>query len=219
MGFFQIKVGRVVVILSLILVTGYMVIFWSILRSDAPKLPDRSEEIVAFDKAAKLRLDRALGENVQIDKELQDLKAQLKAANEKVESAEAATAAAESEKVASVVTVPPQAYRPGVIVLGMHRSGTSIIGGLMNKMGLNAGGPLIRPWHDNEKGFFERVDVVVQNDAIMQEQSIDYAQGTFRFDHLKGLKEVLNHYESATGSWFDNGRAGTTCSSAHLLLC
>jgi len=31
--------------------------------------------------------------------------------------------------------------RPGVIILGMHRSGTSIIGGLMNKMGLKTGGP------------------------------------------------------------------------------
>lgn len=30
-------------------------------------------------------------------------------------------------------------YRPGLIVLGMHRSGTSIVGGLLNKMGLHTG--------------------------------------------------------------------------------
>ena len=79
----------------------------------------------------------------------------------------------------------------------------------MNKMGLNTGGPLIRPWHDNEKGFFERIDVVVQNDAIMQKQSIDYAQSTYRFDTLKGLKEVLAHVEpSGADGWFNDGRNG-----------
>lgn len=42
----------------------------------------------------------------------------------------------------------------------MHRSGTSVLGGLVNKMGLKTGGPLIAPAEDNEKGFFERIDVV-----------------------------------------------------------
>ena len=42
----------------------------------------------------------------------------------------------------------------GIIILGMHRSGTSVVGGLMNAMGLNTGGSLIRPGNDNEKGFF-----------------------------------------------------------------
>ena len=42
----------------------------------------------------------------------------------------------------------------------MHRSGTSVLGGLINKMGLKTGGPLIAPAEDNEKGFFERIDVV-----------------------------------------------------------
>lgn len=204
MAFLQMKVGRVVMIIALIIAVGYVAIFLSILRSDTPKLPDHSEG-----ETAKLRLDRALQENEAIDRELRDLKAQLKLAKDMAESAETATAVAESGKEASVVL--PQAYRPGVIVLGMHRSGTSIIGGLMNKMGLNTGGPLIRPWHDNEKGFFERVDVVVQNDAIMQKQSIDYAQGTFRFDNLKGLKDVLNNLDPGTGDWFNDGRNGTTC--------
>jgi hypothetical protein len=44
--------------------------------------------------------------------------------------------------------------------VGMHRSGTSVLGGLINKMGLKTGGPLIAPAEDNEKGFFERIDVV-----------------------------------------------------------
>lgn len=81
--------------------------------------------------------------------------------------------------------------RPGVIILGMHRSGTSVLGGLMNKMGLKTGGPLIQPAEDNAKGFFERIDVVLQNDAIMRKQGIDYSSGTYKYDHIKGLKDIL----------------------------
>ena len=84
------------------------------------------------------------------------------------------------------------ASRSGVIVLGMHRSGTSIVGGLMTKMGLNTGGPLIQPNFDNEKGFFERIDVVLQNDYIMKRQNVHYAFNTYKYDALVGLKDVLN---------------------------
>jgi hypothetical protein len=98
------------------------------------------------------------------------------------------------------------AERPGVIILGMHRSGTSIIGGLLNKMGLNTGGPLIRPWHDNEKGFFERIDVVLQNDYIMHHQHVDYSANTHRYDAKQGLKEVLNNLEPSSGKFFNEGR-------------
>ena len=63
---------------------------------------------------------------------------------------------------------PISARVQGLIVLGMHRSGTSVLGGLINKMGLKTGGPLIKPGEDNSKGFFERIDVVLQNDYLMK---------------------------------------------------
>ena len=72
----------------------------------------------------------------------------------------------------------------------MHRSGTSIIGGLINKMGLKTGGPLIRPAIDNERGFFERIDVVLQNDIFMQQQKVHYAFHTEKYDALKALHTV-----------------------------
>ena len=51
-------------------------------------------------------------------------------------------------------------HRNGFMILGMHRSGTSMLGGLLNKSaGYIAGGPLIRPANDNENGFFERIDI------------------------------------------------------------
>ena len=42
--------------------------------------------------------------------------------------------------------------RPGVIVLGMHRSGTSMLSGvLVEGFGYETGGPLLAPQSDNEK--------------------------------------------------------------------
>ena len=44
--------------------------------------------------------------------------------------------------------------RNGFIVLGMHRSGTSLLSGLLVKgLGYNIGGPLIGAAFDNEKRF------------------------------------------------------------------
>jgi hypothetical protein len=48
--------------------------------------------------------------------------------------------------------------RTGFVVLGMHRSGTSMLAGLLvTGFGYNTGGPLIGSKFDNEKGFFERL--------------------------------------------------------------
>lgn len=52
----------------------------------------------------------------------------------------------------------------GVIVLGMHRSGTSMLTGAMSlACGYNTGDNLIPPRKHNPKGYFERIDVVKQN--------------------------------------------------------
>ena len=84
------------------------------------------------------------------------------------------------------------AHRPGVIVLGMHRSGTSVLGGLLTKMGLKTGGPLIGAAEDNSKGFFERIDVVLQNDWLFRKQDLHYSVNTYKYDALQGLKDIFN---------------------------
>ena len=81
--------------------------------------------------------------------------------------------------------------RRGFMVLGMHRSGTSMLAGLLVKgLGYHVGPnhALIRPNFDNEKGFFERVDAVLQNDAFMRPQHIDYANNVISYDADKALK-------------------------------
>ncbi|KAI2510202.1 sulfotransferase family [Fragilaria crotonensis] len=79
---------------------------------------------------------------------------------------------------------------PGVIVLGMHRSGTSMLSGLLvNGIGYKVGGPLIVAAFDNAKGFFERIDVVLQNDEFLQSQNIWWAAGVRDYDSERAYKE------------------------------
>lgn len=85
-------------------------------------------------------------------------------------------------------------------------AGTSVVGGLITKMGLRTGGPLIPAAEDNEKGFFERVDVVIQNDMLLARQGINYALFTSRYSALDGLKLIMANRE--TGKFFAEGRRG-----------
>lgn len=96
---------------------------------------------------------------------------------------------------------------PGVIVLGMHRSGTSMLSGLLvNGIGYNVGGPLIGAAFDNAKGFFERIDIVLQNDEFMQSQRIWWAEGVRAYDG----EEVYSDYASGSSKkiTFQQGKKG-----------
>lgn len=57
-----------------------------------------------------------------------------------------------------------------IIVLGMHRSGTSAFTGLIHMMGAALGPSelIAQPAFDNEKGFWERLDVSRLDDAILE---------------------------------------------------
>ena len=46
-----------------------------------------------------------------------------------------------------------------IIVLGMHRSGTSALTGVLNRVGVNLGDNLVAPEADNPAGYWENLDV------------------------------------------------------------
>ncbi|HVF58846.1 MAG TPA: glycosyltransferase [Thermoanaerobaculia bacterium] len=54
-----------------------------------------------------------------------------------------------------------------VIVLGMHRSGTSALAGALHHLGVSFGGPLLPPGPDNERGFWELREVVEIHDELL----------------------------------------------------
>jgi len=56
-----------------------------------------------------------------------------------------------------------------VVVLGMHRSGTSAITRSLQTLGIDLGGDLFGPRpNDNDKGFFEDIDVIKLNEGLLE---------------------------------------------------
>lgn len=67
--------------------------------------------------------------------------------------------------------VPGAAPRRHAVVLGMHRSGTSLTARLLGDLGWYLGRPdeLLEPREDNPGGYFERADVQVFNDRVLSQ--------------------------------------------------
>lgn len=59
--------------------------------------------------------------------------------------------------------------RKCLVVLGMHRSGTSAIAGVLELAGLDLGENFLPPTEDNPKGFFENARITMLNDQILGE--------------------------------------------------
>jgi tetratricopeptide (TPR) repeat protein len=55
---------------------------------------------------------------------------------------------------------------PALLVLGMHRSGTSCLAGMLEAAGVAAAGESVRNW-DNARGHFERLELVRLNEAVL----------------------------------------------------
>lgn len=69
-------------------------------------------------------------------------------------------------------------HRLGLIVLGMHRSGTSLASGLLSHAGVYFGEPadFITPNEENPKGFWERRDVRALNDRLLHSVGCDWSE-------------------------------------------
>lgn len=181
----HIVVNKTVVALAIFLAIGYVIIVVTVLFDDNSN-------------SAGINVDNSLGNslsNSNVDTELRIKNAQLLALDQQIEELQQQLAKANANANSNSNSNYTEGYHPGVIVLGMHRSGTSVLGGLLNKMGLATGGPLISPGKDNEKGFFERIDVVLQNDYLMKRQKIHYAFSTYKYNPLIGLKDILTNYD------------------------
>ena len=63
-----------------------------------------------------------------------------------------------------------------VVILGMHRSGTSMVAEALAAGGIFVGEPqdLLQGREDNPHGFWEREDVVALNDAILLENNASW---------------------------------------------
>lgn len=61
-----------------------------------------------------------------------------------------------------------------VIILGMHRSGTSVVARITQSLGYELGNRLIEPNGENPKGFFENQEIVSFNDRLLRHISLSW---------------------------------------------
>ena len=89
---------------------------------------------------------------------------------------------------------------PGVIILGMHRSGTSMLSGLIKSLGFQTGGPLLPEDQFNSKGYYERKDIAQVNDYLLKNQGASSFRNTYKFNTTQGaldLRLALRQYHIA----------------------
>ena len=67
----------------------------------------------------------------------------------------------------TVPSTPSLPERRVVVVLGMHRSGTSLVAGCLQQMGVDFGPRLMPPDANNPRGYFEHNDVVNLHDRLL----------------------------------------------------
>jgi len=95
-----------------------------------------------------------------------------------------------------------------VVVLGMHRSGTSIVAGILNKMGINMGNDLVGKKPSNPFGHFEDKSFININRAILSKAYGSWDNPPNEEDILaqakpfgKEIKELIGKKDSLNDIW------------------
>jgi glycosyltransferase involved in cell wall biosynthesis len=71
-----------------------------------------------------------------------------------------------------------------VVVLGMHRSGTSVLTGLLSILGCYTGFDLMKPTEDNPKGYFENNKIYMLNKKILEENNASWDDYNFILNNI-----------------------------------
>ncbi len=75
-------------------------------------------------------------------------------------------------------------------ILGMHRSGTSALGGVLNILGLNAGSLLMPANDTNPKGYFENRHIYWHNEKILNEYQSSWDDYCFNIDVISEVDKA-----------------------------
>ena len=90
--------------------------------------------------------------------------------------------------------MPPQSTRPGkqaLVIVGMHRSGTSASTGALQCLGVHLGGKLYSGHKDiNEKGYFEHYDIADANDEVLLKLGASWDDILLKKDNWWKLEEL-----------------------------
>ena len=90
--------------------------------------------------------------------------------------------------------------KKGIFILGMHRSGTSALSGVLNILGLELGDDLMKKDEYNPKGYFENNRIFLFNEKILNSVGSSWSDETFNIDsisksqfdnYVKEAKEII----------------------------
>jgi len=77
-----------------------------------------------------------------------------------------------------------------ILILGMHRSGTSALTGLLYDNELFIGNNLLAPQEDNQKGFFENINILKLNNKILAKLNSSWDNVTFDISEINQEQEI-----------------------------
>lgn len=85
-----------------------------------------------------------------------------------------------------------------VFILGMHRSGTSLLANILSHMGVSFGKNLIPGDKDNEAGYWEQKDIVTIHEKILKQMDRPwiYPTGTLPIEDHWWNKKSFDHYKN-----------------------
>lgn len=108
--------------------------------------------------------------------------------------------------------MPANDKATALLVLGMHRSGTSLLSGLMAEAGVSLGEHLMPAAPDNPKGFWENQPIVDFNESLLNLFGHTWASWEPLPDHWLE-DERLEGYRETLASILDSefGNSGTIC--------
>lgn len=78
-----------------------------------------------------------------------------------------------------------------ILVLGMHRSGTSAVTGILNILNINLGSALIGKGVDNPKGFFENFHFLELNKLILSDNNCNWDNVKYSLALTNNRREEL----------------------------
>ena len=94
-----------------------------------------------------------------------------------------------------------------VAILGMHRSGTSVLANWLQQCGLFIGDDLMQGATGNEKGHFEDMDFVRFHESVLKEKGLP-ASGlcmhnvhTLPVERIQEFKNIITRKSSNHKSW------------------
>jgi len=90
------------------------------------------------------------------------------------------------------------------VIVGMHRSGSSLVARIFYEMGVYLGEELMEPDFANLEGFYENMDFVRLNNTLMSEVDGDWNRPREWLTPDQRAKELIELHERKLWGWKDN---------------